>query len=157
VVVLALDAAAAALNAGKEPLIALDLVEQGRGVLAASLEEVSIDILNLKEKHPRLAEQFDHLRYELNGPVMTLNDTFLGRSYESGWQVQATRRYEAGKELDELVIQIRELPGFEGFLLPVRREELQTAAKCGPIVISTSANIAVTPSLSNRAKYGLYS
>ncbi|KAI3326065.1 CHAT domain-containing protein [Xylariaceae sp. AK1471] len=135
VVGLASDAAAVALNAGKEPLIALGFIEQGRGVLAASLEEVNIDSLDLKEKHPQLADQFGHLRDELNVPVITQNDTFLGRNYESAWQVQVARRYEAGKEFDELVIQIRELPGFGDFLLPLSREKLQAAAKCGPIAV----------------------
>ncbi|PMD60760.1 uncharacterized protein K444DRAFT_652575 [Hyaloscypha bicolor E] len=52
---LASDAAAAAINAGKSPLAALQLLEQGRGVI---LDEMRADISDLLKRHPRLAEQF---------------------------------------------------------------------------------------------------
>jgi tetratricopeptide (TPR) repeat protein len=52
---LASDAAAAAINAGKSPLVALQLLEQGRGVI---LDEMRADISDLLKRHPRLAEQF---------------------------------------------------------------------------------------------------
>ena len=57
------------LCAGKEALVALNLLEQGRGVLAPSLQEMRTDILDLKECYPRLAEQLYHLRDELDLPT----------------------------------------------------------------------------------------
>jgi hypothetical protein len=56
------DAAAAALRAGRGPLVALELLEEGRGVL---LDELRTDISDLQERHPELAEQFVHLRDQL--------------------------------------------------------------------------------------------
>jgi len=52
VVGLASDAAAVALRADKGPLAALELLEQGRGVLWASVEEIRADILSLQEGTP---------------------------------------------------------------------------------------------------------
>ena len=58
---LAPDAAAAAFHAEKGLLIALTLLERGRGVLAASFEEMRVDVLELQERHPKLAGQFVQL------------------------------------------------------------------------------------------------
>jgi hypothetical protein len=134
VVGLASTAAAAALHAEKRPLVALDFLEQGRGVLTTSLEEMRIDILDLWKMYPELAEQFGRLRDELELPV-TRNISFIDDNHDSSWQTQRNRRDEAGKELDKLIINIREQPGFEDFLLAPSERELKAAARCGPIAV----------------------
>jgi hypothetical protein len=55
------DAAATALNAGQEPLIALSWLEQTRGVLGAFLGEMRTDPSNVQAKHPDLAREFNFL------------------------------------------------------------------------------------------------
>ncbi|KAF7174386.1 hypothetical protein CNMCM6106_008626 [Aspergillus hiratsukae] len=130
---LASDAAAAALLAEKEPSLALDFLEQGRGVIASSLEETRTDILELRDKYPELAEQFERLRNDLEAPV-SREQSFVGEHQQS-WQVQASRRYEAGNLFDELIVEIRQKPGFEDFLLAPTGEDMQAAAKYGPIVV----------------------
>ena len=134
VVGLASDAAAAALHVGKRPLIALDFLEQGRGVLATSLEEMRTDILELREKQPKLAEQFSRLQDELGLPVMR-KMSFIDNNRDSSQKPQANRRYEAGKELDKLIVDIRQQPRFKDFLLAPSKRELKAAARCGPIVV----------------------
>jgi hypothetical protein len=134
VVGLASDAAAVALQAGQTPLVALSLLEQGRGVLGASLEEVRSDILNLRDRDPKLAEQFLRLRDELE-TAASQNLQLEGESVERVWQARASRRYEARKEFDKLVSKIQKLPGFEDFLLPPSETEIKAAARCGPIVV----------------------
>ncbi|KAL4775821.1 CHAT domain-containing protein [Aspergillus nidulans var. acristatus] len=57
VVGFASNAAAAVLNAEKGALVALNLLELGRGVLAASVEEVRSDIQDLQHKYPAQARQ----------------------------------------------------------------------------------------------------
>ncbi|KAE9378772.1 TPR-like protein [Stipitochalara longipes BDJ] len=114
IVGLACDGAAAALTAGKSPLAALELLELGRGVLVASLEEMHIDILNLKEEHPELAERFTRLRNELS---------------------RTNQRYTS-KKLDNLVLEIRSKIGFHDFLLLPEKGDLQSAASHGPIVVT---------------------
>lgn len=69
VVGLASNAAAVALQAGKDPFVCLEILELGRGVLATSLDDMRIDVLDLKEKEPELAEQFVSLRDELDFPA----------------------------------------------------------------------------------------
>ncbi|KAH7013171.1 CHAT domain-containing protein [Ilyonectria destructans] len=134
VVGLASDAAAVALQAGQTPLVALGLLEQGRGVLGTSLEEVRTDILSLRGRDSKLADQFVRLRDELETAV-SQNPQLVGGKLESPWKAQASRRYEAGKEFDKLVAKIQTLPGFEDFLLPPSERDLKSAAQWGPIIL----------------------
>ncbi|KAL4799857.1 hypothetical protein BDV19DRAFT_385140 [Aspergillus venezuelensis] len=69
VVGFASDAAATALNAQKGALSALTLLELGRGVLAASLEEVRVDIQDLQHTYPVMAEKFVQLQTILDTPI----------------------------------------------------------------------------------------
>ncbi|KAL4736273.1 CHAT domain-containing protein [Aspergillus similis] len=107
VVGFASDAAAAVLNAQKGALVALNLLELGRGVLAASLEEVRSDIQDLQGKYPIMADKF----------------------------AQARQRADAAREFDRLIIDIRRKPGFDNFLQAPSETEMQHAAQKGPIVI----------------------
>ncbi|KAH8736103.1 CHAT domain-containing protein [Ilyonectria robusta] len=113
VVGFASDAAAVALHAGKGPLVALNFLEQGRGVLGTSLEELRTDVLELKEKHPELAEHF----------------------VPAAWQAQSHRRYKAGDDLDKLIDSIRQKADFHDFLLAPSQAEMMGAASCGPIIV----------------------
>ena len=133
VVGLASDAAAVALHSGQKPSVALELLEQGRGVLAASVEELRMDIQDLTKEHPALAEHLIRARDELELP--TMNQSI--RSLESSLGSQTDRRYEAGKALDQLIDTIRQKPGFERFLdlLAPSVMEMQDAAKLGPIAV----------------------
>ncbi|KAF7174243.1 hypothetical protein CNMCM6106_008368 [Aspergillus hiratsukae] len=133
VIGLASDAAAAALLAEKELLLALDFLEQGRGVIASLLEETRTDILELREKYPELAEQFERLRNDLESPV-SREQSSVGEHQQS-WRVQESRRYQAGKLFDELIVEIRKKPGFQDFLLAPSRDDMRAAAKYGPIVV----------------------
>ncbi|PQE18220.1 TPR domain-containing protein [Rutstroemia sp. NJR-2017a WRK4] len=134
VVGMACDGAAVALFSGRHPLDALNFIEQGRGVLAASLQELRIDVLDLKEKHPELAERFEDLQQELDSPI-TDNASLENNSRISFGQDRTTKRYDANKKLDELIERIRQLHGFEDFLLPPSKEEMLLAAQSGPLVV----------------------
>jgi tetratricopeptide (TPR) repeat protein len=131
---LASDAAAIALQAEKGALVALNFLEQGRGVLATSLEEMRTDILGLRERCPELADQFVRLRDELELSV-TRNTSFLDEDHMSSWKTQGSWRYDAGNELDKVIIEIRKQPGFEEFLTAPGGREMQAAARFGPIVV----------------------
>ncbi|KAI0538637.1 hypothetical protein GGR58DRAFT_525907 [Xylaria digitata] len=135
---LASDAAATALNAAKEPYAALDLLEQGRGLLATSLEEMRTDILSLREKRPDLAEEFVRLRGELNLQA-SRGERPLPHSRLSAHlplQVRTSEPYQTDKEFDQLLVKIRSQPDFATFLLPPSREEMmQAALNGGPIIV----------------------
>ncbi|EXK84329.1 hypothetical protein FOQG_11586 [Fusarium oxysporum f. sp. raphani 54005] len=134
VVGLASNAAAAALNAGRSPTAALKFLEQGRGVLGTALEEMRTDVIELQARYPELAKRFVSLRDELDSPVA--RDTF-NQDNHGGFnhQARATRRYDAGNKLDEVIAEIQRQPGFEDFLAAPSEAELKASASCGPIVV----------------------
>lgn len=131
---LASDATAVALKTGRGTLEALELLEQGRGVLAASLTEMRADIMGLKEDCPNLAERFVRLRNELSKPVVD-NNVIADGGNEVPWQARANRRYEMETEFEKLIIEIRKQKEFENFLLAPTEADMKAAAKSGPIVI----------------------
>ena len=128
---LASDAAATALQLNKAPLVQLNLLEQGRGVLSSSLEEMRTDTLDLHERDPKLAQEFVLLRSQLESPLAT-RKPIPGEDNEPATQNQFTGRYNAGKKFDELVVKIRALPDMERFLLPPGEKEIILAASHGP-------------------------
>ncbi|RTE76982.1 hypothetical protein BHE90_008560 [Fusarium euwallaceae] len=121
-------AAAAALNAGKPPEHALQLLELGRGVIAGLLMEMRLDISDLEDKFPALAEKFENLREELDAPAAIM----MADTSSAGTQVR--RRLEADKEFDQLLDQIRAKSGFENFLRP-SPAEMRAAGDPDPIVV----------------------
>ena len=122
IVGLASDAAAAALNSGGTPYDAIQVLEIGRGVITGSLNELRTDISNLHQRYPRMAEEFIRFRDQLDAPAASM-------------QSEADQRYNAGKRLEQLIDEVRALPGFARFLLAPTEEEIRTAAESGPIVI----------------------
>ena len=134
IVGLACDASAAAFNAGKIPLIALNLLEQGRGVLGASLDDMWTDILDLRTRHPNLAERFISLRDELQPPIEERVSP-LTRSHMPFPKTQGDQRHFAGSELDRLIVEIQQQSGFEDFLRPSGESEILDAGKYGPIIV----------------------
>jgi len=131
---LACDAAAVALNSGKPASFALSLLEQGRGALAASLEEIRIDVSDLQSSNPDLAARFVRLREELDRPLAQ-GSTLMEENKTNFSLNSANKRYDAARELDELTDEIRRQAGFENFLLPLKEEKLQEAASVSPVIV----------------------
>ncbi|RKK82186.1 hypothetical protein BFJ68_g17560 [Fusarium oxysporum] len=131
---IASNAAAIALQAEKGASVALRLLEQGRGLLATSLEEMRTDILGLRERYPELADQFVRLRDELEPPA-TRSADLPDEDQMYSWQGRGTRRYDAGNKLDKAIDEIRKRPRFEDFLTAPSGREMQVAARSGPIIV----------------------
>ena len=131
---LASDAAAIALEAEESPYEAIRLLELGRGIIAASLNELRADVYDLQQKHPQLAEEYISLRDQLDAPT-----ALTRRADEFNLSAKLTRqvdqRHETGKKLEQMIEGIRRLPGFERFLLGPTENELTAAAASGPIVV----------------------
>jgi tetratricopeptide (TPR) repeat protein len=129
----ACDAAAVALQTEQSPATVLEILEIGRGVLATSLDELRVDILDLKAAHTELADRFTQLRDELDSTdasqIGMVDVKVMPR------RADADRRYEAGKEFDNLIEEIRGQPGFENFLRAPHESEVRKAAASGPIVL----------------------
>ncbi|KAI8680494.1 CHAT domain-containing protein [Fusarium keratoplasticum] len=123
-------AAALALHHGEDPLTALSLLEKGRGVIALSLDEINADVTDLGENYPNLATSFVRLRSQL----MKV-ETKTEERERSTWSVERNPRYEAGNKFEKLLLEIRQQPGFENFLLAPDESEVRYAARHGPIAI----------------------
>ncbi|KAM0200488.1 hypothetical protein ACHAQI_011692, partial [Fusarium lateritium] len=123
------DAAGLALELGKSPAVALGMLEKGRGMLAAALDDLHADIDALRDKWPDLATKFVALRNKLG------QDDKPQVSSDLAWNQGSNQRHEAGEEFDKLVSEIRTQPGFEDFLLPPTETQIMLAAKPGPIVV----------------------
>lgn len=106
---LASDTEAVALRVQKEPFHALQLLEQGRGVLATSLEEMRTDVLDLQKSHPELARQFNSLRSELTQPVV-FSTILSDDTIKPTGGLQLNRQHSANEEIDRLIMKIRNSP-----------------------------------------------
>lgn len=130
VVGLASEAASAALEAGKTPSTALGRLEQGRGVLQISPDEVQADIIDLREKYPEMEPQFFSLLNEVEEP----KDPNIAMSPgEQSLQIQGSQELE--RKVNDLVVEIRKLSGFRDFCSLMSESELSAAAKFGPIAV----------------------
>ncbi|KUJ09999.1 uncharacterized protein LY89DRAFT_656612 [Mollisia scopiformis] len=131
---LAARGAGAALNAKKQASDALTLLELGRGVISGLILEMRTDITELRENHPKLAEQFTSLRDELDapneGPISLADIDNLPLA-----KLEAKRSQETDQKFKEVLAKIRQLPNFEGFLLPPTVDQIKAAASKGPIAV----------------------
>ncbi|MGW1779799.1 CHAT domain-containing protein [Streptomyces sp. NPDC002143] len=114
-----------ALAAGR-PLEALELLEAGRGVLAAQALETRTETDELAAGHPESAARLDALRRELD------RTTGHGMAGE-----EADRRHRLAREWQEALDEIRALDGFQDFLRPPRAAQLLRAGEQGPVVMVT--------------------
>ena len=115
-------AAACCLQAGR-PEQAVELLEQGRGVLLARAFGPR-DLTELARQHPDLAVRFAAQRNLIDGGASDI-ETLRERA----------REYEA------IVAEIRQLPGFAGFLLPPRSADLLLAGAEGAVVLVNVSDI----------------
>ncbi|KAF6828948.1 TPR domain-containing protein [Colletotrichum musicola] len=130
---LASDAAAVALEVGKDAVCAVELLESGRNLLAGSLRGIRTDLSSLQQLHPDLAGSFVSLRDQLDQPVSHLGS---GAGDPSGaGSAQVDRRRLADEEMGALLEEIRARPGFERFLLSSTENEMRGAAVDGSVVV----------------------
>lgn len=124
---LASDAAAVSLHLREPTIQAIQLLEQGRGILTGNLMDIRSVPLELEQHHPELASQFIHLRNR-----MSLPDSVHG--LRISLEAQGEDRENANELFDLLLEEIRQQSGFERFLQPPTPDEIRDAASKGPIV-----------------------
>jgi tetratricopeptide (TPR) repeat protein len=130
------QAAACCLNQGRVDQ-AVELWEQGRGVLFSQSLDTRTDLTRLREHHPRLAERFTQLRGELDQEP-DINAVAKEQSQASDG---LDRRRSQAEQFDRLLSDIRCQPGFADFLRPLPASQLLLAAQEGPIVLVNPSNI----------------
>ncbi|MFF4271720.1 CHAT domain-containing protein [Streptomyces sp. NPDC001536] len=119
-------AAKVAVAAGK-PRDALELLEAGRGILAAQALELRTDAEDLAVAAPELAARFAEMRQELESAADDLS--------ASG----ADRRHRLAREWQETLDAIRARDGFRDFLRPPGAGRLLSAGAHGPVVVVSVA------------------
>jgi len=124
------DAVASALHGGK-PLLALELWEQGHGLLLDQELQLRSDLSHLDVAYPALASRLSDIRNALN--ALAPDAQFSNDSRALSGDID--QRMQLAHEWDEIVRQVRGLPGFEKFLRPPRAEELLAAGADGPVVL----------------------
>ncbi|KAJ4316108.1 hypothetical protein N0V84_008037 [Fusarium piperis] len=112
------NAAAAALQSGKDGYTALRLLEMGRQSLAASVAELRPDLVALRGENPALAKRILSLRDEL--------------------QDDTPRQHTASAKFDILLNDIRQKEGFERFLMLPSDKDIHEAARGHIIVLTVS-------------------
>jgi tetratricopeptide (TPR) repeat protein len=127
---LAADAAACAIAAG-QPDRAVELLEQGRGVLWSQLLETRTDLTALRNSDHDRAARLDALRAELDRPT-TLSEADTAGS-EPALDVDA--RMAAARQWDTLIGEVRGLPGFHDFARYPTAAQLRLAAAEGAVVV----------------------
>uniref|UniRef100_A0A9W8TG81 CHAT domain-containing protein n=1 Tax=Xylaria arbuscula TaxID=114810 RepID=A0A9W8TG81_9PEZI len=132
---LASDAAAISLQASKNTVAAIEMLETGRGILTNAVYDLRTDVSALQQHHPMLAEIFISLRGKLDVQVSSNSTPITSKDLAFAARNEANQRREANKQLDALIEKIRAQPGFERFLLPPSKVDMQRAATDGPIVV----------------------
>ncbi|KAJ4007465.1 hypothetical protein NW752_007552 [Fusarium irregulare] len=123
---LACEATSIAIKAGKEPITAIKLLEQGRGILATSINDMRIDIEDLRESYPDLATKFTESKEELER---------LGRTKQASETAEVNRQYKLEEQFDNVLAKVRAKPGFQDFLLAPSEQRIRTCTKNGSVVI----------------------
>jgi tetratricopeptide (TPR) repeat protein len=133
---LAADGAASALNLGR-PELAVGMLEQGRGVLFSQALEGRSDLTELRQHHPGIADELLRLNWQLDTPVAPdlggLPEPPDSGTAATGHQ-EVHDRHRLSRERKSLIEKIRDLPGFERFLLPPQEDQLLAAASQGPVI-----------------------
>lgn len=123
------DAAATAIAAGRLEE-AVELVEQGRALLWANRLQHRHDLDELYLIDPVLAARLDEVRRHLDGRYRDEDAVAL----PPGASPRVSRHYYA-RQFDDLLREVRHLPGLEDFLRTPTFEELAAAAEAGPVII----------------------
>ncbi|KAJ9422997.1 CHAT domain-containing protein [Fusarium oxysporum] len=114
---LAASVTGAAIRLKKDPSEALAILEQGRGIMGSSLDDIRTDIKELQQSFPQLAERFMRLREELEPST---GSHFSDELEED----RGLRRRNAAENFDDLLDEIRKKPGFEDFLGPLTTDQI---------------------------------
>ncbi|KAJ7076906.1 hypothetical protein C8R44DRAFT_755363 [Mycena epipterygia] len=127
------DAASAAI-AVDDYQKAVEWLEQGRSVIWGQLLNLRTPVDELSKNHPALAEQLVTLSASLE-TAGTRSNAVAGAIEPQSILSIAQKSDALVLERNDILQQIRELPGFQRFLLPKTISELLPAANMGPVAI----------------------
>ncbi|MEU6406199.1 CHAT domain-containing protein [Streptomyces sp. NPDC046985] len=122
-------AASCAITVGR-PDLALELLEQGRGILLsrATLSRDPDTTTRLEAEHPELARRFHEI-------VRARDSSWHVGAVDLNGEANSDLRHELDSAFVEILAEIRQLPGYDRFLEPLSADRLRQAAAHGPVVV----------------------
>lgn len=136
------------LETGKSPYDVLRLLELSRGIIIGLNIDCRGDLSNLEATHPATAATFRELRLKVDNashgsatPIPAKVESLFDEEvayFMHRTQAQRKRETEIHK-MEEMLVEIRTLPGYEEFQLPPSANDLMAMAKDGPIVTFISS------------------
>ncbi|CAE6502376.1 unnamed protein product [Rhizoctonia solani] len=130
----ALEAASHAISLRLYDL-ALEWLEQGRSIVWNQILELRtpFDVLSAVDEDLARELQSVGRSLELAGSREANLISSTGEMLDL--KRDAQRHRELASEWEQLLRRVREIPGFEEFLLPKRKKELMNASKSGPVIV----------------------
>ena len=129
------DACVAGLELGKTNE-ALEVLEQGRGLLVHNKKGTVDDNSRLEHEHVDLFRRFDYARYRLIGAGKA-SEPYVSRNYIPDQEMES---------MSTILSEIRQQPTYENFLRPIPAESMMRMATHGPVVVlvgSTMGSYAI--------------
>jgi hypothetical protein len=143
---LAAKAVSMILQAGRPASTAFEVLEIGRGVMTNISMHAQHDLRKLKGFGDKGKQPW--LKYvEYSGTASEKTEKwawmqeFGGPEYESGHPRLTSERLSRATEMLALENEIRHLPGFEQFRMPLTENEIKNLAKDGPIAAIVASRI----------------
>ncbi|KAF2403292.1 hypothetical protein EJ06DRAFT_326122 [Trichodelitschia bisporula] len=131
---LAASACSLALQVGKPPSEALEVLEKGRALILGLLIDDRSDVSALRAVYPDLCTKYESLREEVNTPIKSNTDQRLR-------QIALERFSEAIEELEECIEEIRRLPQFSRFQKALATEYMQKCSAEGCIIVVNATGL----------------
>lgn len=126
------DAAFCAIKARKLG-VAVEVLEQGRSILWSRMRGFRSPLTALGEVDSDLANRFMLVSTQLEAHATSSATSYSKKSVDIEEQQRLYNRLS--EEWDEVVWKIREVKGFENFLLPIPFSTLRKAAAEGPVIV----------------------
>ncbi|KAG0699080.1 CHAT domain-containing protein [Suillus ampliporus] len=124
---------------------AVELVEQGRGQQWSLASRLRTPVEDLESANPKLAHKFS----ELGKRVSNTAQGSAAITDRAAADLAATEYRRITEQWEAAVAEIRGVQGFSRFLLPPSYEDLQVAARHGPVIIliasQYSCNAVIVP------------
>jgi tetratricopeptide (TPR) repeat protein len=131
---LATFAASIAIEAGRPPFEALKSLEEARCVIAGLSMSSKADISDLQKIEPDLASKYEGLRSDLAQASKHLK-------LPGAYQLARKHQQELLQSISDTEAEIRHLPGWESFQLPMTEHDFKSLATEGPIIVVNATKI----------------
>jgi tetratricopeptide (TPR) repeat protein len=127
--------------------LALEWLEQGRCIVWNQILALRSPLDELRVAHPSISHRLQEIRDELQRASLRAFDVQGSVNDPEAFESVVQRHHQLATQHSSLVLQVRQLPGFESFLRPRPAAELVLSARNGPVVVinihSTSCDALV--------------